>query len=49
VVENREKWRALKAGFWYKGEVVAVRQQPAGQNNKKQREGVVLRAKNKKY
>ena len=49
AVENRETWRDLKAGCWYEGEVVPVRQQSVRQKDKAQREGVVLRAKNKKY
>jgi hypothetical protein len=49
AVKNREKWRDLKAGCWYQGEVVPVRQQSTRQKEKAQREGVVLRAKNKKY
>jgi len=49
AVKNREKWRDLKAGCWYQGEVVPVRQQSTRQKGKAQREGVVLRAKNKKY
>jgi hypothetical protein len=49
AVENRETWRDLKAGCWYEGEVVPVRQQSVRQKEKVQRKGVVLRAKNKKY
>jgi hypothetical protein len=49
AVENRETWRDLKAGCWYEGEVVPVRQQSTRQKEKAQREGVVLRARNKKY
>lgn len=49
VLENRETWRDLKVGCWYEGEVVPVRQQSMRQKEKAQREGVVLRAKNKKY
>lgn len=49
AVENRETWRDLKAGCWYEGEVVPVRQQSTRQREQSQREGVVLRAKNKKY
>lgn len=49
VLENRETWRDLKVGCWYEGEVVPVRQQSNRQKEKAQREGVVLRAKNKKY
>jgi hypothetical protein len=49
ALENRETWRDLKAGCWYEGEVVPVRQQSTRQKEKVQHEGVVLRAKNKKY
>jgi hypothetical protein len=49
ALENRETWRDLKAGCWYEGEVVPVRQQSARQKEKGQRESVVLRARNKKY
>jgi hypothetical protein len=49
AVENRETWRDLKAGCWYEGEIVPVRQQSTRQKEKVQREGVVLRTKNKKY
>lgn len=49
ALQNRETWRDLKAGCWYEGEVVPVRQQSTRQKEKAQREGVVLRAKNKKY
>lgn len=49
ALENRETWRDLKAGCWYEGEVVPVRQQSARQKEKVQRESVVLRAKNQKY
>jgi len=49
AVENRETWRDLKAGCWYEGEVVPVRQQSTRQKEKAQREDVVLRTKNKKY
>ena len=49
VLENRETWRDLKVGCWYAGEVVPVRQQSVRQKEKAQREGVLLRAKNKKY
>jgi hypothetical protein len=45
AVENRETWRDLKAGCWYEGEVVPVRQQSGCQKDKAQREG----AKSKKY
>ncbi|MBI2332510.1 MAG: ISKra4 family transposase [Chloroflexi bacterium] len=49
ALENRETWRDLKAGCWYEGEVVPVVQQSTRQKEKGQREGVALRAKNKKY
>jgi len=49
ALENRETWRDLKAGCWYEGEVVPVRQQSTRQKEKVQRESVVLRAKNQKY
>ena len=49
ALENRETWRDLKAGCWYEGEVVPVRQHSMRQKEKLQREGVVLRAKNKTY
>ncbi len=47
--ENRENWRDLKAGCWYAGEMVPYRQRSVRQKNKAQREGTVLRAKNKQY
>jgi len=47
--ENREHWRDLKAGCWYEGEIVSPRQQSTRQKDKAQREGTVLRAKNKRY
>lgn len=49
VLENRETWRDLKAGCWYEGEVVPVRQQSTRQKEKLQRESVVLRARKQKY
>ena len=49
ALENRETWRDLKAGCWYEGEVVPVRQQSTRQKEKVQRESVVLRARNQKY
>lgn len=49
ALENRETWRDLKAGCWYEGEVVPVRQQSTRQKEKVQRESVVLRARNKTY
>jgi len=49
AAENRENWRDLKAGCWYEGEIVPKCQRSARQKNKVQREGTVLRAKNKQY
>ena len=49
TAENRENWRDVKAGCWYEGEIVPMRQHSARQKDKLQREGVVLRAKNKQY
>lgn len=49
TAENREYWRDLKAGCWYEAEIVPNRQQSLRQKDKAQREGVVLRAKNKRY
>ncbi|NJC97690.1 MAG: ISKra4 family transposase [Anaerolineae bacterium] len=49
ALENRESWRDLKAGCWYEGEVVPVPQQSTRQKEKRQREEIVLRARNKKY
>jgi len=49
AVKDRETWRDLKAGCWYEGEGVPARQQSVRQKDKQQCEGVVLRAKNKKY
>jgi hypothetical protein len=49
AVENRENWRDLKAGCWYEGEIVPNNQRSTRQKDKLQREGTVLRAKNKKY
>lgn len=49
MLANRETWRDLKAGCWYEGEVVPVRQQSTRQQEKGQRENVVLRATQQKY
>lgn len=49
AAENRENWRDLKAGCWYEAEIVPQRQRSVRQKNKQQREGTVLRAKNKQY
>lgn len=49
AAEDRETWRDLKAGCWYEGEIVPLRQRSPRQKDKAQREGTVLRAKNKRY
>jgi hypothetical protein len=49
AAENRENWRDMKAGCWYEGEIVPKSQRSVRQKGKAQREGTVLRAKNKKY
>jgi len=49
AVENRENWRDLKAGCWYEGESVPASQRSTRQKHKAQREGTVVRAKNKRY
>ena len=49
AVENRENWRDMKAGCWYEGEIVPQSQRSSRQKDKAQREGTVVRAKNKKY
>jgi hypothetical protein len=49
AAENRESWRDLKAGCFYEGEIVPSSQCSTRQENKAEREGTVLRAKNKKY
>ncbi len=49
VAENRENWRDLKAGCWYEGEIVPTNQRSIRQKKKVEREGTVIRAKNKKY
>ena len=47
AVENREFWRDMKVGCWYEGEIVSKSQYSTWQKDKAQREGVVLRAKNR--
>jgi hypothetical protein len=47
--ENRETWRDLKAGCWYEGEIVPPSQRSTRQEQKAEREGTVLRARNKTY
>jgi len=49
AIANRETWRDLKAGCWYEGELVPPRQRSTRQTDKAEREGTVLRAKNKRY
>lgn len=49
AVEDREKWRDLKIGCWYEGEMVPQSRQSTRQKDKAQRAEVVLRAKNQKY
>jgi len=49
AAENRENWRDLKAGCWYEGEIVPNRHRSVRQKDKAQREGTVMRAKNKQY
>ncbi|MBV6396580.1 MAG: hypothetical protein HFACDABA_02180 [Anaerolineales bacterium] len=49
AAESREAWRDLKAGCWYEGEIVPPRQRSTRQEAKAEREGTVLRARNKKY
>jgi len=49
AAKNRETWRDLKAGCWYEGEIVPNCQRSVRQKEKAQREGTVLRAKNKQY
>lgn len=49
AAKNRETWRDLKAGCWYEGEIVPPSQRSTRQEEKAEREGTVLRAKNKKY
>jgi len=49
AVENRENWRDMKIGCWYEGEIVPQSQRSMRQKDKVQREGTVMRAKNKRY
>ena len=49
AAKNRETWRDLKAGCWYEGEVVPASQRSTRQEQKVERAGTVLRARNKKY
>ena len=49
AAEDQEKWRDMKAGCWYAGEIVPQSQRSTRQADKAEREGTVLRATNKKY
>ena len=49
AAENREHYRDMKAGCWYEGEIVPQSQRSTRQQDKAQRAGTVVRAKNKKY
>jgi hypothetical protein len=49
ALEGRETWRDVKVGCWYEAEPVPQRQQSVRQQDKAQREDVVLRAKNQQY
>ena len=49
AAKNRETWRDLKAGCWYEGEIVPPNQRSTRQKAKAEREGTVIRAKNKRY
>jgi hypothetical protein len=46
---GRENWRDLKIGCWYQGEIVPKRERSTRQKGKAQREGTVIRARNKQY
>lgn len=47
--EHRETYRDLKVRCWYEGEIVPSRQRSTRQQEKAQREGTVIRARNKRY
>jgi hypothetical protein len=49
ALAGRENWRDLKIGCWYQGEIVPDRERSFRQKGKAQREGTVIRAKNKEY
>jgi hypothetical protein len=49
ALADRENWRDLKIGCWYQGEIVPNRERSFRQKGKAQREGTVIRAKNKEY
>ncbi len=49
ALKDRETWRDVKAGCWYKAEPVPQHQQSIRQKDKAQREDIVLRAKNQQY
>jgi hypothetical protein len=46
---GRENWRDLKIGCWYQGEIVPKRERSVRQKGKAEREGTVIRARNKEY
>lgn len=47
--EKAEAWRDMKIICWYEGELVPGPQRSVRQQQKAQREGIVFRAKNKRY
>jgi len=49
AAKNRENWRDLKVGCWYEGEIVPPNQRSIRQKDKAEREGTVIRARNKTY
>jgi hypothetical protein len=49
ALAGRENWRDLKIGCWYQGEIVPNRERSVRQKGKAQREGTIIRAKNKEY
>ena len=49
ALAGRENWRDLKIGCWYQGEIVPKRERSVRQKGKVEREGTVIRAKNKEY
>jgi hypothetical protein len=49
ALAGRENWRDLKIGCWYQGEIVPNRERSVRQKSKAQREGTIIRAKNKEY
>jgi hypothetical protein len=49
ALAGRENWRDLKIGCWYQGEIVPKRERSVRQKGKAEREGTVIRARNKEY